>query len=163
MYQVADWSSRGVIHIRWTPKHKSATLRTIVLALFDYRLLKHCKFSITFKYELLLSQSKTPTASRRSRSLVFAVCGVHGSIVHEYAWSCNGWLLMCGTAWVSRSSSKFHQVVIFALDLDRWQFSITGKVPQHLDGSVCVGMSSLDTGMLEMLKGTFLTPSGFAL
>ena len=30
-------------------------------------------------------------------------------------------------------------------------------------GKGCVGMSSLDTGRLEMLKGTFLTPSGFAL
>ena len=128
------WYSRDVIHIRWTSKRKSATLRTIVLVLFDYRLIKHYKFSITCKSELLLGQSKTPTASRRSRSLVFAVCGVRGSVVHEHGWSCNGWLSRCGTAWMSRTSSKFRQAVMFALDLDQWQFAITGKVPQHPDG-----------------------------
>ena len=152
-----------VIHIRWTSKRKSATLGTIVLALFDYRLMKHYKFSITFKSELLLGQSKTSTASRRSRSLVFAVCGVLGPIVHEHGWSCNGWLSRCGTVWVSRTSSKFRQAVMFALDLHQWQFAITGKVQQHHDGSVCVGMSSLDTGRMEMPKWTFLTPSGFVL
>ena len=152
-----------VIHIWWTSKRKSATLRTIMLALFDYRLMKHYKFSITFKSELMLGQSKTSTAYRRSRSLVCAVCGVHGSIVHEHDWSCNGWLSRCGTAWVSRISSKFRKAVMFALDIDQWQFAITGKVPQHHDGPVCVGMSSLDAGRMEMLKGTFLTPSGFVI
>ena len=137
-----------VIHIRWTSKRKSATLRTIMLALFYYRLMKHYRFSTTFKPELLLGQSRTSMASRRSRSLVFAVCGLHGCIVHEHGWSCNGWLSMWGTAWVSRSSSKFRQAVMFALDLnDKWQFEIPGKVPQHHDGSVSVGMSSLDTGI----------------
>ena len=50
-------------------------------------------FSIRFKSELLLGQSKTCTASHRSRSFVFAVCDVHGSIVHEYDWSCSGWVV----------------------------------------------------------------------
>ena len=94
---MAGWCWMDVIHIRWTSKRKSATLRTIVLALFYYRLMKHYRFSITFKSELLLGQSKTSIASRRSRSLVFAVCGVYGCIVHEHGWSCNGWLSMCGT------------------------------------------------------------------
>ena len=134
-----------------------------MLALFDYRLIKHYKFSITFRSELLLGQSKTSTTSRRSRSLVFSVCGVHGSIVHEHGWSCNGWLSRCGTPWVSRTSSKFRQVVMLALELDQWQFAITGKVPPHHDGSVYVGMSSLDAGRMEMLRGTFLLPLGFAL
>ena len=67
---------------------KSTTLRSIVLALFNYRLMTHNKFSITFKSELLLGQSKTSTTSRRSRSLVFAACGVHGCI---NAWT---WLLL---------------------------------------------------------------------
>ena len=44
---------------------------------------------------------------------------------------------------------------MFALDLDQWQFAITGKVPQHHDGSVCIGISSLDNRRMEMLKGTF--------
>ena len=155
---MAGWCSRDIIHIRWTSKRKSATLRTIVLALYDYRLMTHYKFFITFKSELLLGQSKTPMTSRRSRSLVFAVCGVHGSIVHEHDWSCNGWLSRCG--WVSRTSTKFRQAVMFAMDPDQWQFAITGKIPQHNDGSVCVGMSSLDTGSMEMLKGTFWRPLG---
>ena len=47
-------------------------------------------------FNLLLGQSKIPTASRRSRSFVFAVCGVHGTIVHEHGWPCSGWLLRCG-------------------------------------------------------------------
>ena len=34
-----------------------------------------------------LANPKTSTASRHSRSLIFAVCGVHGSIVHEHRWS----------------------------------------------------------------------------
>ena len=77
----------------------------------------------------------------RSGSLVFAV------------WACIEDLV----------EIQFHQSVMFALDLDQWQLTITGKVPQHHDGSVSgVGMSSLDTGRMEMLKGTFLTPSGFA-
>ena len=148
-----------VIHIRWFSTLKSATLRTIVLALFGYRLMKHYMFSITFKSELLLGQLKTPTASRRSWSFVFAVFDVHGSIMHEHGWSCNGWLSSCGTAWVLRTSSKFHQAVMFALDLDQWQFAITGKVPQHHDGSVCIDMSSLDTGR-RCLKGRFWCPQG---
>ena len=48
----------------------------MVLGLLDYRLMKHHTFSIRFKSKFLLGQSKTSTASRRSRSLVFAVCGV---------------------------------------------------------------------------------------
>ena len=96
-----------VIHILWHSKCKSATLRTIVLALFDYRLMKHYKFSITFKSELLLGQSKTPMTSRCSRSLVFAVCGVHGSIVHEHGWSCNRWMSRCGTVWVGLLKGTF--------------------------------------------------------
>ena len=117
--------------------------------------MKHYKFSITFKSEILLRQSKTLTASRRSMSLVFAVCGVHGSIVHGHGWSCNGWFSRCGTA---RTASKFHQAVMFALDLDQWQYTITGKVPQHHDGSVCVDMSSLNTSRIEMFKRTFWRP-----
>ena len=50
-------------HIRWTAKRKSATLRMMV-------------FLFRFKPGLLLGQSKTSTASRRGRSLVFAVCVV---------------------------------------------------------------------------------------
>ena len=72
--------------------------------------------------------------------------------------SCSGWLSRCGTAWVSRTSSKYRQAVIFALDFDQWQFAITGKVPQHYDGSVAVGMSSLDRGRMEILKGMFFAP-----
>ena len=102
-----------------------------------------------------LANPKTPTATRCSRSLVFAVCGVHGSIVYEHGWSCNGWLSRCGTAWVSRTSSKFRQGVMYALDLDQGQFATSVKVPEHHDGMVCVGMSSLATGRMEMLKGTF--------
>ena len=64
-------------HIRWISKRKSATLRMMVLGLFNSRLKKSHTFSIGFKSGLLLGQSKTSTASRRSRSLViFAVCGV---------------------------------------------------------------------------------------
>ena len=158
---MVGWCSRDVIHIWLASKRNCATLWSNVLALFDYRLIKQYKFSIIFKSDLLLGQSKTPMASRRSRSLVFAVCGVRGSIVHEPV---SGWLSRCGTAWVSRISSKFRQAVMFALDLDQWQFEITGKVPQHLDGSVCVGMSSLDTGrmegQMEMIKGMFWRHQG---
>ena len=131
------------------------------MTLFDYSLMKHYKLSITLKSELLFGQSKTSTISQRSRSLVFAVCGMHGSTVHEHGWSCNGWFARCGTALVSRTSSEFRQAVMFALDLDQWQFAITGKVPQHHAGNVSVGMSSLDTGRVDVLKGTFLMPSGF--
>ena len=156
---MAGWCSRDVIHIRWTSTRKSAILRTIVLALFDYRLMKHYKFSITFKSEILLGQSKTPTASRRSRSLVFAVWCMALSCMNMAGPATDG----CQGVPQPWTSSKFHQAVMFALDLDQWQFAITGKIPQHRDGSVGVDMSSLDTGRMEMFKGTFLTPSGFAL
>ena len=55
---MAGWCSRNVIQIRWATKRKSATLRTIVLALFDYRLMKHREFVIASQSELLLGQSK---------------------------------------------------------------------------------------------------------
>ena len=154
---VAGWCSRDVIHIRWTSKRKSATLRTIVLELFDYRFMKHYKFSITFKSELLLGHPKLSRLLPAAGPW-YSQCGVHGSIMHEHGWSCNGWLSRCGTAWVWRTSSKFCQTVMFALDLDHWQFAIMGKVPQHHDGSICLCMSSLDTGRMGMLKWTFWHP-----
>ena len=55
-------------YIRWTSKRKSATLRTMVLGLFDYRLMKHHTISTRFKQKFLLDQSKTSTASRRNLS-----------------------------------------------------------------------------------------------
>ena len=114
------------------------------------------KFSIRLKSEFLLGHAiQDFHGARRSRLLVFAVCDVHSPIVHEHGLSCSGWLSRCGTAWVSRTSLKFHQAVMIALDLDQWQFSIMGKEPQYHDGSVSTGISSL-----ERLKGT---PSGFAL
>ena len=105
--------------------------------------------------ELLLGQFKTSTASHSIRCLVFAVCSMHGSIVQGHRWSGSRWLSRCGTAWVSRTSSKFRQAVMCALDLDQRQFVITGKVPQHHDGSFSVGISSLNTGRMERLKGAF--------
>ena len=121
--------------------------------------MKHYKFLITFKSEILLGQPKTPTASRRSRSLVFAVWCMAPSCMNMAGPATGG----CQGVAQPRTSSKFHQAVMFALDLDQWQFAITGKIPQHHDGNVCVDMSSLDTGRMDMFKGTFLTPSGFAL
>ena len=159
-YTCIKWrvDARGMsFHIRWTSKRKFAPLQTMVLALFDYHLMKHQKCSIILKSELLLGQSKSCMASRRSGSLVFVVC----STVHDHGWSFSGWLSRCVTAWVSKTSSKFHQAFMFALDLDHWQLAITGNVSQHHDGSVSIGMSSLDTIRIAMLKGTFLTPSGF--
>ena len=92
---------RGMsFHIRSTSKRKSATLRTMVLGLFDYRLMQHYKFSIRFKSEFLLGHAiQDFHGARHSSSLVFAVCDVHGPIVHEHGLSCSGWLLICGTAW----------------------------------------------------------------
>ena len=121
--------------------------------------MKHYKFSITFKSELLLGHPKLPWLLAAA-SPWYSQCGVRGSLVYKHGWSCNGWLSRCGTAWVSRTSSKFHQAFMFAMDPDQWQFAIAGKVPQHHDGSVSVGMSSLDTGRIEMLKGTFWRPQG---
>ena len=43
---------------------------------------------------------------------------------------------------------------MFALDLGQWEFAFKGKVPQHPDGGVSVGKSSLDTGGMA-LKGMF--------
>ena len=122
--------------------------------------MKHFKFSITFKSELLLGPSKTPMASRHSRSLVFAMCGAHGSNVHENGWSCNGWLSRWCTTWMSRTSSKFRQAVMFALDLDQWQFAITGTVPQHHGGlrrNVVVGHRQDGS---RCLKRRFWRPQG---
>ena len=59
-----------------------------------------------------------------------------------------------------RTSSKFHQAVMFALDLDQWQFAISGKMPLRHDGSVCVDMALLDTSRMDMFKGTFWRPLG---
>ena len=67
------------------------------------------------------------------------------------------WYSQCA-AWLE-DLVKFRQAFMFALDLDQWKFAITGKVPQHHDGGVSVGMLaavlSLDTGRMETLKGTF--------
>ena len=118
--------------------------------------MKHYKFSITFKSEILLGQSKTPTASRRSRSLVFAVWCMAPSCMNMAGPATGG----CQGVPQPWTSSKFHQAVMIALDLDQWKFAITGKIPQHRDGSVGVDMSSLDTGRMEMFKGTFWRPQG---
>ena len=67
----------------------------------------------------------------------------------------------CGTAWVWRTSLKFHQAVMIALYLDQWQFTIMGRQPQYHDGSVSADISSLDTGRMERLKGTFFGALGF--
>ena len=64
----------------------------------------------------------------------------------------SGWLSRCGTAWVSRTWLKFHQAVVIDLDLGQWQFAIMGKEPKYHDGSVSVGISSLDTARMERLK-----------
>ena len=154
--------ARGMsYHIRSTSQRKSATLRTMVLGLFDYRFMQHYTFSIRFKSEFLLDHAiRAFHGAGRSRSLVFAVCDVHGPIVHEHGLSCSGWLLRCGTAWVRRTSLKFHQAVMIALDLDQWQFTIMGKEPQYHDGSVSADISSLDTGRMERLKGTFFDALG---
>ena len=43
---------------------------------------------------------------------------------------------------------------MIALDLDQLQFAILGKEPQYHDGSVSVGILSLDRGRMERLKRT---------
>ena len=144
-----------VIHIQWTSKRESATLRTIVLALFDCRLMKRYKISMTFKSECCLANLNRPRLLAATGPWSSHCAACMAPSCNEHGWSCNGWLSRCGTAWVSRTSSKFRQAVMFALDLDQWQFAITGKVSQHHDGSVCVGMSSLDTDRMKMPKRTF--------
>ena len=101
--------ARGMsFHIRWTSKRKSATLRTMVLGLFDNRLMQHFTFSIKFKSEFLHGHAiQNSHGARRNRSLAFPVCDVHGPIVHEHGWFCGGWLSRCGTVWVSRTSLKY--------------------------------------------------------
>ena len=143
---------------------KSATLRTMVLGLFDCRLMQHYTFSIRFKSEFLLGHAiQNFHGARRNRFLAFAVCDVHGPIVHEHGWFCGGWLSRCGTACLSRTSLKFRQAVMNSLDLDQWQFAIMGKEPHYHCGSVFVGISSLDTGRMERLKGTFFDALRVAL
>ena len=123
--------------------------------------MKHFKFSITLQSELLLGQSKL------SRLLATAAPW-YSQCAARMAPSCMNmaWPAAGGCQGVAqperrlRTLSKFRQAVMFALDLDQWQFAIRGKVPQHHDGSVCVGMSSMDTGRLEMLKGMFWRPHG---
>ena len=112
-------------HIRWASQRKSATLWTMVLALLDYRLMKHSNISITFKSELLLGQSKTSATAAGPWYSQCVACMVPScmNMVQQRL------VLKCGTAWVSRTSSKFHQAVMFALYLDQWQLTITGKVP----------------------------------
>ena len=46
------------------------------------------------------------------------------------------WYSQCA-AWLE-DLVKFRQAFMFALDLDQWKFAITGKVPQHHDGGVCL-------------------------
>ena len=46
----------------------------MVLGLFNHRLMKYYRFSIRFKSVPLPGQSKTSTASRRSRSFVYSQC-----------------------------------------------------------------------------------------
>ena len=56
---------------------------------------------------------------------------------------------------MSRTSLKYRQAVMIALDLDQWQFTIMGKEPQYHDGSVSVGITSLDRGRMERFNGAF--------
>ena len=118
--------------------------------------MQHFTFSIRFKSEFLLGHAiQNFHGARRNRSLAFAVCDVHGPIVHEHGWFCGGWLSRCGTVWVSRTSLKYRQAVMIALDLDQWQLTIMGKEPQYHDRSVSVGIPSLDRGRMERFNGAF--------
>ena len=118
--------------------------------------MKHYKFSITFKSELLLGQSKTPTVSQRSRSLVFAVFAVHGSIVHEHGWSSQRVVIK---VWHSLSVEDLveippsGQVCPGSRQMAVCNYGKGTATP-------CVGMPSQDTGRLEMPKGTFWRPQG---
>ena len=144
-------------HIRWTSKRKFATLRMTMLALFHYRLM-------TFFDQIKIRTSSWPIHNFHgfSSQQVLCIRSVRHACTMEPCY-CSGWLSTCGTAWVPRTSSKFRQAVLFALDFDQWQFAITEKVPQHYDGSIAVGMSSLDKGRMEILKGTFFNPLRIAL
>ena len=85
---MAGWCSRDVIHIRWTSKRKSATLRTIVLALFDYHLMKHYNFSIhirTFAWPIRISHGFSPQQALGLRSV-------------RRAWLHSGWTWLAGPA-----------------------------------------------------------------
>ena len=147
--------ARGMsFHIRWTSKRKSATLQTMVLGFFYNRLMQDFTFSIRFKSEFLYGHAiQNSHGARRYRSLAFPVCDMYGPIVHEHGWFCGGWLSRCGTVWVSRTSLKYRQAVMIALD--QWQFTIMGKKPQYHDGSVSVGIPSLDRGRTERFNGAF--------
>ena len=148
-------------HIRWTYKCKSTTLRMTVLGLFSYRLMKYCAFSIRYKSGLLLSQSDISTASQRSRSLLFALCGVAPSCMEMVGSAAGGWRgvaeLEC--RWPRQNSTERS----CCPDLDQWEFANKGNVPQHHDRSVSVGVSSSDTNRMETFKGRSLTPPLFAL
>lgn len=141
-------------HIRWISKRKSATLRMMVLGLFNSRLKKSHTFSIGFKSGLLLGQSKTSTASRRSRSLViFAVCGVAPSCM-KMGWCCSGWLsefmghcfvttgsipMKHGRNWVGMSISRcrnFHKNIRSFTEINKslkTNLILKNKVVSHLE------------------------------
>ena len=107
-------------------------------------------FSIRLKSELFLANPLLPRLLVAAGPL-FSLCA---SCMHDGAIFLQRVVIK---VWHSLSFED-RQAVIFALDFDQWQFAITGKVPQHYGGSVAVGMSSLDTGRMEILKGTFFDP-----
>ena len=125
----------------------------MVLALFDYHLMKHHTFSIRFKSKLLLCQSKSSTASRRSRSLIFAVCGVVASckkMADPSAGGCQGLAQPdC------RGPRKIPPSIHVCPGPRQAGVCNYGKGTTTPWRDVSVGTSSLDTSRIEPLKGTF--------
>ena len=146
----ARWMS---FHIRWTSERKSATLRTMVLGLFDIVWWSTTRFRSDSNQNFCLANPKLPQ--------LLGAAGPWYSRCAAWLHRARKWLVlqrMVVNVWHSLSVEdlvKFRQAFMFSLDLDQWKFAITGKVPQHHDGGVSVGMLSLDTGRMETLKGTF--------
>ena len=111
----------------------------MLLASFDYRLRSDSNQNFCLNFRGFSPQQ------------ALGIRSVRRAWLHRRGWSGSGWLSKCGTAWVSRTSSNFRQVVMFALDLDQRQFAITGKISQHHDGCFSIGMSSRNTGRMETL------------
>ena len=104
-----------------SPKPRSATLRMVVLGLFNSRLMKYHTYSIGFKLGLLLGQFKTSTAFKAYQVLC--------DICRVAPWRRLVRQPVVVEVWHSLSVddlAKMPSNVQVALDLDQWNLQLRG-------------------------------------
>ena len=150
--------ARGMsFHIRSTSMRKSATLRTMVLGLFDYRLMQHCKFSIGFKSEFLLGHAIQEFTVLAAAGPWYSQCAT----CMAPSWLVLHWAVVM--VWHSLSLEDLVKIPPSGHDcpgsrpMAVYNYGKATTLPWRKRLRIYIVM---DTGRMERLKGTFFDALG---